>query len=132
LDFLRKNITHLIVIGVVALIFAGTLMFERAKITATEVQAGELAVAATAEAAAGEAEEAEKDTGSSPLKALAAALALGMGALGTGYAQSRIGAAGVGAMAEKPEMSTMCIVMLAIPETIVILGFVVAAMIVMF
>jgi V/A-type H+-transporting ATPase subunit K len=63
------------------------------------------------------------------LIALAAALAVGLAALGTGYAQSRIGAAGAGAIAEKPEVTGFIIILVAIPETMVILGFVVAAMI---
>jgi V/A-type H+-transporting ATPase subunit K len=65
------------------------------------------------------------------LIALAAALAVGLCALGTGWAQSRIGAAGAGAIAEKPEVSGFIIVLVALPETMVILGFVVAAMIIM-
>jgi V/A-type H+-transporting ATPase subunit K len=63
------------------------------------------------------------------LLALAAALAIGLTALATGWAQSRIGAAGAGAMAEKPELTGPVIILLAIPETMVILGFVVASMI---
>jgi V/A-type H+-transporting ATPase subunit K len=59
----------------------------------------------------------------------AAALAIGLSALATGWAQSRIGPAGAGALAEKPELSGIVIVLLAIPETMVILGFVVAIMI---
>ena len=61
--------------------------------------------------------------------AIAAALAVGLPALATAWAQSRIGAAGAGTLAEKPEMTGTIIIMLAIPETMVILGFVVAAMI---
>lgn len=61
--------------------------------------------------------------------ALAAALAVGLPALATAYAQSRIGPAIAAAMAEKPELSTTAILMIAIPETIVILGFVVAMVI---
>jgi V/A-type H+-transporting ATPase subunit K len=61
--------------------------------------------------------------------ALAAALALGLSAIATAWAQSRIGAAGTGALAEKPELRATVIIMLAIPETMVILGFVVATMI---
>lgn len=57
---------------------------------------------------------------------VAAALAVGLAALATGWAQSRIGAAGAGAMAEKPELSGRIMVLLAIPETMVILGFLVA------
>lgn len=61
--------------------------------------------------------------------ALAAALAVGLPALATAWAQSRIGPAIAAAMAEKPELSTTAILMIAIPETIVILGFVVAMVI---
>ncbi|HET8733023.1 MAG TPA: ATPase [Anaeromyxobacteraceae bacterium] len=61
--------------------------------------------------------------------ALAAALAVGISAVATAWVQSRIGAAGAGALAEKPELRGAVIVMLAIPETLVILGFVVAVLI---
>ncbi len=61
--------------------------------------------------------------------ALAAALAIGLSALATGWAQSKIGSAGAGAIAEKPELTGTMLVLLAIPETRVILGFVVASMI---
>ena len=60
------------------------------------------------------------------LIAAAAAIAVGLTALGTGLAQSRIGAAGAGTIAEKPEATGTIILLLAIPETMVILGFVVA------
>jgi V/A-type H+/Na+-transporting ATPase subunit K len=63
------------------------------------------------------------------LLGLAAALAIGLSALATGWAQSRIGAAGAGTIAEKPELAGTVIILLAIPETMVILGFVVATMI---
>jgi V/A-type H+-transporting ATPase subunit K len=60
---------------------------------------------------------------------MAAAGAIGIAALATAWVQSRIGSAGAGALAEKPEVRGTIIVMLAIPETIVILGFVVAVLI---
>ena len=63
------------------------------------------------------------------LLALAAALAIGVSGLATAWAQSRIGAAGAGTIAEKPELRGTIIIMLAIPETMVILGFVVAVLI---
>jgi len=63
------------------------------------------------------------------LMAFAAALALGVSALATAWVQSRIGASGADALAEKPELTATIIILLAIPETIVILGFVIAAMI---
>ncbi len=63
------------------------------------------------------------------LIAFAAALAIGLTALATAWAQSRIGSAGAGTLAEKPDLSGTVIVLVAIPETMVILGFVVATMI---
>jgi len=63
------------------------------------------------------------------LRYLAAAIAIGVCALGTGWAQSRIGAAGAGTIAEKPEATGTVFILVAIPETMVILGFVIAALI---
>lgn len=59
---------------------------------------------------------------------IGAGIAFGLGALGTGIAQSKIGSAGAGTIAEKPEAFGLMVVLVAIPETMVILGFVVAAM----
>ena len=63
------------------------------------------------------------------LIAFAAALAIGLPAVATAWAQSKIGAAGCGTLAEKPELSGTIVILVAIPETMVILGFVVATMI---
>jgi V/A-type H+-transporting ATPase subunit K len=60
---------------------------------------------------------------------IAAAFAIAITALATAWAQSRIGPAIAATMAEKPELTTTAIIMIAIPETMVILGFVVAALI---
>ncbi len=65
------------------------------------------------------------------LLALAASLAIGIPAMATAYAQAKIGSAGAGTVAEKPETSGTMIIMEAIPETIVILGFVVAIMMIL-
>lgn len=65
------------------------------------------------------------------LMAVGAGLAIGLAAIATGYAQARIGSAGIGALAEKPELTGRVILLLAIPETLVILGFAVAAMIIL-
>lgn len=64
------------------------------------------------------------------LIAIGAGIAVGLAALATGYAQGRIGSAGIGAVAEKEELMGRVIVLLAIPETLVILGFAVAAMVI--
>ena len=63
--------------------------------------------------------------------ALGAALAVGLCAIATAYAQSKIGSAGMGTLAEKPELTGPVIISIAIPETMVILGFVVATMIIL-
>ena len=62
------------------------------------------------------------------LIAIGAGLAVGLAALATGIAQARIGAAAMGALTEKPELAGRAILLVAIPETLVILGFAVAAM----
>ncbi len=63
-------------------------------------------------------------------KAMAAAGSIIFSAWATAFAQARIGTAGAGAIAEKPESAGMIIALQALPEIIVVLGFVVAAMII--
>ncbi len=63
--------------------------------------------------------------------AVAAAFSIGVTAIATSLAQRAIGSAGVGAMAEKPELVGSIIILVAIPETLVILGFAVAAIMLM-
>jgi V/A-type H+-transporting ATPase subunit K len=60
---------------------------------------------------------------------LSAALAIGIPALATAWAQSRIGPAAAASLAEKPQLATTVIILVAIPETMVILGFVVSILI---
>lgn len=62
-------------------------------------------------------------------RALGAGLAMGLSALGAGYAQAKIGSAGAGALAERPEISIWIITLQALPEVIVLLGFVSAILI---
>jgi V/A-type H+-transporting ATPase subunit K len=62
----------------------------------------------------------------SGLIAIGAGLAVGLAGLATGNAQAGVGAGGTGAIAEKPEVFTNVLILFAIPETIVILGFVIA------
>ena len=59
----------------------------------------------------------------------ASAAAVAITGLATAWAQGRIGPAVAASLAEKPELATTAIIMVAIPETMVILGFVVAVMI---
>jgi V/A-type H+-transporting ATPase subunit K len=64
------------------------------------------------------------------LLAIGAGLAVGLAALAAGFAMARIGAAGMGVLAEKKDMLGTVLLFVVIPETIVILGFAVAAMII--
>ena len=64
------------------------------------------------------------------LIALAAGAAIGLSAIGAGIAESTIGAAAVGAMAEKEELFGKALVLTVIPETLVIFGLVVAILII--
>ena len=59
---------------------------------------------------------------------LPAAIAIAIPAICTAWAQSRIGPAVSGMLTEKPELTATAVLLLAIPETMVILGFVVAVM----
>ena len=88
--------------------------------------------------AAGEPPEAASEEAARPAKsdlalgmiAFASALTIGLCAMATAMAQSRIGSAGCGTIAERPETAGSIIVLLAIPETMVILGFVVAVLLI--
>lgn len=57
--------------------------------------------------------------------AIGAGIAVAGAAIGTARAQAAIGAGGTGAMAEKPELFGRVFILVALPETIVVLGFVV-------
>lgn len=63
------------------------------------------------------------------LIAIGAALAIGLSAIATAWAQSKIGSAAVGALVEKKDLLGAMIILVAIPETMVILGFVIAYLI---
>jgi V/A-type H+-transporting ATPase subunit K len=58
------------------------------------------------------------------LLAIAAAIAIAAGLIGTGIAQQGIGAAGMGIIAEKPEKFGQVLFFFVIPETLWIIGFV--------
>jgi len=64
------------------------------------------------------------------LVALGAGAAIGLSAIAAGIAEKGIGAAAVGAMAEKEELFGKGLVLTVIPETLVIFGLVVAILII--
>lgn len=59
-------------------------------------------------------------------KSIGAALAIGMTAIAAALAEKEIGAAAVGAMAEKEELFSKGLILTVIPETLVIFGLVIA------
>ena len=61
---------------------------------------------------------------------IAAAIAIGSSALAAAWAETRIGTAAVGAMAEKEELFGKGLILTVIPETLVIFGLVVAILII--
>lgn len=60
---------------------------------------------------------------------IAAAIAFGLGAIGAGVAISHVGAAAMGAIAEKPEMAGQALIFVALAEGLVVFGFITALMI---
>jgi V/A-type H+-transporting ATPase subunit K len=62
-------------------------------------------------------------------RAASAGVVMTFSAMSAGYAQAKIGSAGAGTLAERPEVATNIIVLQALPEIIALLGFVIAFMI---
>lgn len=62
-------------------------------------------------------------------KYAAAGASMCIAAMSAAYAQSKIGSAAAGTLAERPEVGMNMIIMMALPEVIVLLGFVIAFMI---
>jgi len=60
---------------------------------------------------------------------IAAAIAFGLGALGAGIAISHVGAAAMGAIAEKPQIAGQALIFVALAEGLVVFGFITALMI---
>src|SRR2546430_15370171 len=85
-----------------------------------------LTLAMAGVAAAQEAGAAKPAGANAGLLGLAAAIAVGLGAIGTAWAQSRIGAAAAGAVGERPEKGRVAPVFLELAGTQVIPGFPVA------
>lgn len=60
---------------------------------------------------------------------IAASIAFGLGAVGAGIAISHVGAAAMGAVAEKPQVAGQALIFVALAEGIVVFGFITALMI---
>ena len=62
--------------------------------------------------------------------AIAAGITMGLSVIGSGMAVGRIGAAAMGAAAEKPELLTRSLLFVALAEGLAVLGFAIAIMLV--
>jgi V/A-type H+-transporting ATPase subunit K len=94
-------------------------------VPAARGESARTAVEGPREAGAAEAAATWQDT----VKMFAAALAISLTAFATAITQRHIGSAGVGVLAENPKLFGNILIFLVIPETMVILGFVIAALI---
>ncbi len=74
-------------------------------------------------------QEGEIDPGVVKWGFIAAAIAVGLGSLGAGFAVSTVGSAAMGAMAERPEMAARALIFVGLAEGIAIYGLIVAIMI---
>lgn len=72
---------------------------------------------------------AQLETPAQIAKFAAAGASMCVAAMSAAYAQSKIGSAAAGTLAERPEVGMNMIIMMALPEIIVLLGFVIAFMI---
>ena len=60
---------------------------------------------------------------------IAASVAFGLGAIGAGIAISHVGAAAMGAVAEKPEVGSQALLFIALAEGLVVFGFITSILI---
>jgi len=60
---------------------------------------------------------------------IAASIAFGLGAIGAGIAISHVGAAAMGAIAEKPEVGSQALLFIALAEGLVVFGFITSILI---
>lgn len=67
-----------------------------------------------------------QDTTGDPYRSLAAAIAVGIGSAGAGYAVSATGSAAIGAIAEKPEVFGRALIFVGLSEGVAIYGLIIA------
>ncbi len=114
---LKANITHSIVVLLTGMAIVGTLFCSNA--FAQTSHEGETV----------EQEIAPEKAGVMKFALIAASIAFGLGAIGAGLAISHVGAAAMGAVAEKPEIAGQALIFVALAEGIVVFGFITAIMI---
>ena len=120
---LQKHIlmSLLVVLSVITIVsaVAGVKMFAQTTETETVAQAG-IGTGATIT---------PEQASISRFAFIAAAVAFGLGAIGAGVAIGNVGAAAMGAVAEKPEIAGQALIFVALAEVLVVFGFITALMI---
>ena len=119
---LKKNITGSVA-GMMSIMAIVTVIFCSNTFAADEAGHGEGTVVASDPGIA----QIEMD--GLKFAVIAASVAFGLGALGAGIAISHVGAAAMGAVAEKPEIAGQALIFVALAEGIVVFGFITALMI---
>ncbi len=115
---LKTTITQSVVALLTILAIVGTLFCSNA-----------LAAHASEEAPTVQPDKTPEAAGVMKLGLIAAAAAFGLGAIGAGFAISHVGAAAMGAVAEKPQIAGQALIFVALAEGIVVFGFITALMI---
>ena len=123
----RKKLRNRILMMVTVLISVVTIvgMVQGVKLFAQQPTPGEAPAGVQATGQILTAEKAEV----SKFAFIAAAVAFGLGAVGAGVAIGNVGAAAMGAVAEKPEVAGQALIFVALAEGLVIFGFITALMI---
>ena len=116
-DKLSSNIKSSLIILAAVLFIAGAIF------TTVAAQEGH----AVAEEASSPLSTEQADVAKMAL--IAAAVAFGAGAIAAGIAIAHVGAAAMGAVAEKPEIAGQALIFIALAEGLVVFGFITALMI---
>jgi len=114
---LKSRIIQSVIMLVTVMAILGTMLCANVFAEASnDTEAGELAMSST-------------KAGVMKFALIAAGVAFGLAALGGGYAISHIGAAAMGAIAEKPQIASQALIFVALAEGVVVFGIIVAYLI---
>jgi V/A-type H+-transporting ATPase subunit K len=119
---LKKNIKGSVA-GLMSIMAISTVIFCTNTFAADEAGHGEETVVAT------DLSSAKIEMDGLKFAVIAASIAFGLGAIGAGIAISHVGAAAMGAIAEKPQIAGQALIFVALAEGIVVFGFITALMI---
>ena len=117
---LKSQITQSVIAVFTVMAIVGTLFCT--SVFATEASNEDKSISSTPEMT-------ETKAGVMKYGLIAAAVAFGLGAIGAGFAISHVGAAAMGAVAEKPQIAMQALIFVALAEGLVVFGFITALMI---